>query len=232
MPYIDNEVTRFENGVNNRNTGDIFNSLATMDPTRFHTYFDDFDYYNAADWVVTEVGIAVQGLNNFNGGRLLIVNAAADANSSFQQKVGESFLFELGKKAFFRAIVNPLDANLSSFVMGLQILDTTPLSVTDGVYFVKNTGATSIDFVCVKDSVPVTVTAIADAVSGADLQLGYYWDGISRIWFSVNGATLGFIDPGVSLPDDQTLTISFGIQNGEAAIKSLGIDYVFAAMER
>ena len=33
-------------------------------------------------------------------------------------------------------------------------------------------------------------------------------------------------------PDDEDLTISFGIQNGEAAAKTMTIDYILAAVER
>ena len=35
-----------------------------------------------------------------------------------------------------------------------------------------------------------------------------------------------------NLPDDEELTISFGIQNGAAAAKTMTVDYVFASKER
>ena len=34
------------------------------------------------------------------------------------------------------------------------------------------------------------------------------------------------------MPDDEVLTPSFGIQNGEAAAKTMSIDYILAAKER
>ena len=33
-------------------------------------------------------------------------------------------------------------------------------------------------------------------------------------------------------PDDEELTVSFGIQNGEAVIKTMTIDFILAAVER
>jgi len=230
--FTDLEVTRFQNGVTNRPVGDIFNSLCTLDPTRFHTFFDDFDTYLAADWTVTEVGVATQALADANGGRLLVTNAAADNDSSFSDKVGESFLFELGKKAFFRALFQVNDATQSDFIMGLQITDTTPLAVTDGVYFRKDDGDALLDFLAIKNSVAVTATGIETVVDATDLEVAFFWDGISRIWYGVNGSALGFIDPGASLPDDEVLTVSFGVQNGEAVAKTMAVDYIFAAMER
>ena len=50
--FIDNQITRFGNGLTNRDVGDIFNSMPQPDPTRLHQYYEDFDYYLAADWVV------------------------------------------------------------------------------------------------------------------------------------------------------------------------------------
>lgn len=230
--FTDNEITRFQNGVNNREVGDIFNSLPTMDPTRLHAFFDDFDAYLAGDWTVTDVGAATQALADANGGRLLITNAGGGGNSSFLDKVGESFLFETGKKAFFRALIQVNDAVQSDFVVGLQITDPTPLAVTDGVYFRKDDGDALLDFVAIKNSVAVTAAGIATVVDATDLEVAFYWDGISRIWYGVNGSALGYIDPGVSLPDDEVLTVSFGIQNGEAVSKTMLVDYIYAAMER
>ena len=35
-----------------------------------------------------------------------------------------------------------------------------------------------------------------------------------------------------NVPDDEDLTVSFGIQNGAAAAKSMTLDYVIASIER
>ena len=171
-------------------------------------------------------------LTNANGGRLLVTNAAADNDSSFSQKVGEGFLFATGKRAFFRALFQVSDATESDFIMGLQITDTTPLAVTDGVFFQKDDDDALLDFHVEKDSVQVDATGIFTVLDATDLEVAFYWDGIDRIWYGVNGTALGFVTPGASLPDNEELTVSFGIQNGEAVAKTMTVDYIFAAMER
>lgn len=35
-----------------------------------------------------------------------------------------------------------------------------------------------------------------------------------------------------NLPDDEELTVSFGIQNGAAAAKTMSVDYIMAVKER
>jgi len=54
MSLITRDVTRFPNGISTRAETDILNGLGFSDPTKYHTYFEDFDYYNAANWTVTE----------------------------------------------------------------------------------------------------------------------------------------------------------------------------------
>ena len=43
---------------------------------------------------------------------------------------------------------------------------------------------------------------------------------------------VGEITGTTNAPDDEDLTISFGIQNGEAAAKTMTIDFILAAVER
>lgn len=232
MGLVNIQITNFDNGVNNRNAATMFGSMAQLDPTRFHTYMEDFDSYLAADWNVTEVGSATQALTDADGGVLLITNAAADDNRSFSQKVGESFLFEASKPLYFRSQFEVNDALQSDVLMGLQITDTTPLDASDGVYFIKADGSTSIFLVAVKGGVTVTATEAITVADATGISLEFYWDGIDRIYYGFNGNVIGHITPGVSLPDDEVLTVSFGIQNGEAVAKTMAVDYVFVAKER
>jgi hypothetical protein len=53
----------------------------------------------------------------------------------------------------------------------------------------------------------------------------------SKVFYSINNADpVGVVN--TNLPDDEELTVSFGIQNGEAAAQTMTIDYVVAAVER
>ena len=223
-------TSRFTNGLTTAKSTDPMGEFILPDVTKAHVYFNDFDTYLAADWVVTEVGVATQALTNADGGVLLVTNAAADNNSSFSQKVGESFLMATGKKAWFEARFQVSDATQSDFIVGMQITDTTPLAVTDGIFFRKDDGDTDIDIVVTKDSV-ITTAVAATIVAATNIRLSFYYNGSDEIVYFVDGAYKGKLAT-TNLPDDEELTISFGIQNGEAVAKTMSVDYILAAKER
>lgn len=224
-------TTRFPNGLTTTTKNSPMGEFILPDMTSAHVYWEDFDYYNAADWTVTEVGVALQALNNIDGGNLLITNAGADDNSSFLQKVGESFLFQVGKKLWFDCLIEVNDAIESDIVIGLQITDTTPLDVSDGVFFIKADGAAAFDFVVEKGSVATTTSAVATLSDATTKRLSFFYDGVDKITIFDDGVAVA-TSVTTNLPDTETLTISFGIQNGEAAIKVMSVDYIMAAKER
>lgn len=224
-------TTRFPNGLTTTAQGTPLGDYILPAATKAHTFFDDFDTYLAADWTVTETGVATQALTNADGGRLLITNAAADDDASFSQKVGESFLFASGKKLWFDCLFQVSDATQSDIVIGLQITDTTPLAVSDGVYFIKADGATTFSLVVVKDSTATTTASVATAADATDLRLSYYYNGNDEIKIYADGVHVA-TSATTNLPDDEALTISYGIQNGEAVAKTMTLDYVFASKER
>lgn len=224
-------VTRFPNGVTNVGEDSPFADLAMPAPTRFHTYFEDFDYYVAANWTVTETDAgATQALTDGDGGLLLITNTAADDDLVSLQKVGESFRFASGKKLFFEARFKVSDATQSDVVIGLQITDTTPLDVTDGVFFIKADGAATVSLRVEKNNT-ATATTVATLADDTFVRLGFYYDGASSIQYFVNGV-LGGTSVTTNLPDDEDLTPTIAIQNGEAVAKTMTVDYVFVAKER
>lgn len=223
--------SRFTSGVTNAKPADPFSQFIMPDPTSAHVYVEDFDYYLAADWAVTEVGVATQTLTDGDGGRLGIVNAAANDDSSFSQKVGENFLFQTGKKLWFECLFEVNEPIEMDMVMGLQITDTTPLDASDGVYFTSADGSADIDLVVVKGSTSTVESSIATLSVVTPIRLSYFYDGVSEIQYFVDGVHSGTVAT-TNLPDDEVLTISYGIQNGEAAPKTMLIDYIMAAKER
>lgn len=224
-------TTRFPNGLTTVAKTTELGEFILPSPLTAHVYFDDFDTYTAADWTVTETGVATQALADADGGRLLITNAAADNDASFSQKVGESFLMEAGKKAWFVARFQVSDATQSDWVMGLQITDTTPLAVTDGIYFRKDDGDTNIDLVVIKDSTATTEAGIGTNADATDVTVAFYYNGVDAVIGYIDGVAQASLAV-TNLPDDEELTISFGIQNGEAVAKTMSVDYIFAAKER
>jgi hypothetical protein len=227
--------TRFPSGVTNVRSTATLGSFVAPDPTKAHSYFEDFDYYTAGNWVVTETQAgATQALSDADGGVLLLTNSAADDDLNALQKVGESFLMEAGKRAWFKARFRVSDATQSDFVIGLQVTDTTPLDVTDGIYFQKDDGDAQLDVYVRRDATTGSnsATNIATVVSDTYLTVGWYYDGAGNLAYYVNDALIGNLNASSTYLPDTELTVSFGIQNGEAAAKTMSVDYIFAAKER
>ncbi len=225
---------RFTKGVSNVAPNGCLSMFGGLDPTKYHLFFDDFDNYVAADWTVTETGVATQALADGDGGLLLVTNAALDNDASFQQKVGESFLIEAGKKAWFKTRFKVSDATQSDIAIGLQVTDTTPLAVTDGIWFRKDDGDALIDVVVQKDDTTGKneQTSVATLVSDTFISLGWYYDGAGNLEVFVDDVKKATLTASSTYLPDTDLTVSFGIQNGEAVAKTMTLDYIFAAKER
>lgn len=228
--------TRFPFGVNNAKSSQNMGDFGMLDPTKYHVYFNDFDTYVAGDWTITTTeaggGDATEALADEDGGVLLITNDAADDDADFFQKKGESFKFAAGKKLFFKARFKVSDATQSDFVMGLQITDTTPLAVTDGVYFLKSDGSAACTLKLTKNSTTTSSNTIATIVADTYVALGFYYNGVDKVLVYLNDVVIQTMTVLTNLVDDEELTISFGIQNGEAVAKTMSVDYIFAAKER
>lgn len=230
---------RFPFGVTNVAPETPFAQLGLPSPLSYHTYFNDFDSYVVTSiWTETKTGAGTVAETDGDGGILLITNAAADNDNVFVQKIGESFLPTSGKKLFFEARFTVSDATQSDWVFGLQVTDTTPLDVTDGIYFQKDDGDTNIDFYVSKDATTgrLTSTAVTTASAAATyMRLSFYFDGKRYIKVWKDGVQVANVDLTATLTTylpDTELTVSFGIQNGEAVAKTMSVDYVFVAQER
>lgn len=226
-----NVPTNYPGGVTNVFSYLTLGGYLGPDPSAAHQFFNDFDVWTAGDWTITETDAgATQAITNEDGGVLLITNTAADDDLVGIQNKGETFKFASGKQLWFKARFKVSDATQSDFVMGLQITDTTPLAVTDGVYFLKSDGAATCSLKVVKDSTATTTTA-ATIVTDTYVVLGFVYNGIDRIDIYVNEDRVAS-SVTTNLPDDEELTISFALQNGEAVAKTMSVDYIFVAKQR
>lgn len=231
--------TRFDYGVTNVAKTNRLGMIGQLDPTKYISYFNDFmslaefnGVTTTATWTCTNAGTTPTfALADGLGGLALITNAAADDNNCFYQKKGEAFTFASGKPVWFVARFKVNDATQSDFIMGLQITDTTPLAVTDGVFFQKDDGDANLDFTVIKDSTATTASAVATVADDTFLEVAFYYDGKSAVNYYVDGALKGS-SVTTNLPDDEALTISFGIQNGAAAAKTMTLDYIYVAVAR
>ena len=202
----------------------------------FYMYHNDFFTYNSGDWTITTTeagtGSATEAVTSSAGGALLLTNAAGDNDLDFLQLKGEGFKLSTSKKAYFSARFKVNDVDQSDFVIGLGITDTTPLDTTDGVFFISADGDAGLDFLVEKDNSATSKEDVATMADDTFITVTWFIDpDTSKVYYSVNNAEPVAV-ANTNLPDDEELTVSFGIQNGEASAQTMTIDYVVAAVER
>lgn len=201
------------------------------------TYYNDFHLYTAGDWTITTTelgaGSATEAISSTDaGGVLVLTNDAADNDNDFLQLVNETFKFTVGKKLMFKARFKVLEVLQADVVIGLQITDTAPLAVSDGIFIRKDDGDALLDFVVCKNGTESVLAGFASLTANTYCTVEFYYDGSSDdIDVSFNGVRAGSL-PLTNAPDDENLTISFGIQNGEAVANVMSIDYIRAQMQR
>ena len=229
--------THFPNGISNRTKGHPLFNYPYLDPSKYYTYFDDFFEYHSGIYTITTTeagsGNASEAITAGAGGQLLITNDNADNDLDFFQLKGEAFKFDSTKRMFFSSRFKVSDATQSDLVMGLQITDTTSLDVTDGIFFIKGDADTQPDFIIEKDnSSTLSVLEMNAMADDTFMTVGFIYDPKDqKFHVSQNNTEVGTV-VSTNAPDDEELTVSFGIQNGAAAAKVLTVDYVTAMKER
>ena len=230
------EPYAFRKGVSDVEAGTFFSTFGQFSPLKHHIYLNDFHTYTAGDWTITTTedggNSATEALADDAFGVLLVTCDVGDNDNDFFQKVGESFQFVAGKELWFASRFKVAEATQCDFVVGLQITDTSPLAVSDGVYFRKDDGDALLDFVVMKNGTPTTATGIHTVVDDTYLTVAFYYNGVDAIEYWVDDVQLGS-SVVTNMPDDELLTISFGIQTGEITnVKTMSMDLIFAAVER
>ncbi len=223
---------RYPNGITNAARNTTMWDFGSMDPTKYHIYFNDFDTFVAGDWTVTETGAGgTVALTDVDGGAVLLTNDAGASDAEYLQKVGESFLLEAGKQAWFKTRVKASHATTADIVVGLQVTDTTPLDATDGIYFLKAAAGTSWSLVSRLNATTgsTTASAIATCVANTFMSLGWHYDGKGNLKYFIDDVHTGTISVGTTYLPDTELTVSFGMLG--ASITAT-FDYILAAKER
>ena len=242
-----NTPTRFPKGVTNVDKTSTLGEIGQLDPTVYHTKFNDFDALATAPtttattatangFITTIVdtdtdGGAAQAIQQTDDGRYLITTDDNAADSTFIQAQYETFAMELGKQSWFKTKFQVADAT-DGFIVGLHILDASPLATapSDGIFFRSAEAAETVSLVVTKNSTETTLS-MATVVDATDISLGWHYDGVSKVWAYVNDVMVGSVAV-TNLPDDEVLAEGFGIKNGTAAAKTLNMDYLFVAKER
>jgi hypothetical protein len=226
--------TRFPKGVGTRKRPDPLYNFGHPDRTDYHLFHDDFDTFTAAQWTNTVTGTGTSALATGDGGLLAIATTGANNDAVYMQKTTEGFSFEQGRPAWFKVRLR-VDALTCVVNLGLQITTTTPATATDGIYFLSTTGTGAVTTLSRKDTTTGSTSGTGIVlVANAFTDLAWYWDGKSEVQYYQDGAqkgTLAGVTATTFLPDTTT-TVSMGITTTTAAVRTLTVDYIFAAKAR
>lgn len=227
-------TTRYPNGVTNVTQENTLGFMGQLDPSKFHTYFNDFDTYTATDWTVTAVGTGTTALTAGDGGLLLVTTSAAAPDSRAAQLLPASFSFTPGKRMFFKIAAAVSNATLSVFQAGLILNDTTPTDAIDGIYFLKPAATANIGVFVRRDATTGSLsnTNVGQLVANVMTSYGWAYDGRETVAFFINDRQVASLPITSVNSPDVDMAVSFFIGNGDAVARTLTVDYIFAAKER
>ncbi|MBT9130940.1 MAG: hypothetical protein DDT31_00521 [Syntrophomonadaceae bacterium] len=227
-------TTRFPNGLTNVKSTSSLGSMGQLDPSRFNTFFNDFNTYAATDWIVTAVGTGTTALIGGDGGLLQVTTSAAAPDSRSAQLVVANFFWEAHRRMFFKAAGVLSHAVDSVFQLGLVMVTTTPPTATNGIYLLKPAGTANIGAFVRRDATTgnVSNTAIG-VVNGAYSSYGFSYNADNVVTFFINDRAVASL-PCNSLVNSPNvnLAVTFHIGNGSAVSRNFTLDYIFAAKER
>ncbi|HMA19270.1 MAG TPA: hypothetical protein VKO87_00635 [Gemmatimonadaceae bacterium] len=235
MP-LDNTVTRWPNGVNDTADNAILANYRGLNPLRYQTYFDDFNFYIPTQWTVTETQAgATQGIQTATaGGWLALVNSAADDDLNQIQQPATTFAFTSAKDLIIQTTLSLSDATQSDAIIGLYVLDTTPIASlpANGIFFLKTDGAATLDFHLRAAGTSTTLASVATLADATNVTLSAVYQALAQQWtIYVNGSYAASTTTLTNAPS-VPLSIGIAVQNGEAVAKTLLSDYFFAAVQR
>lgn len=198
---------------------------------------DDFIVFKSAaadalvGWTVTLVeggsGETTVATQDGAGGELLITTDNAENDGANLQVIKESFgLLASTRNVYFGIRMKSGEATQSDFLVGLCITDTDLLGgMTDGVYFRKVDGSTSVAAVTEKNSTETETTGVLTFAADTYYILEFYFVG-ATVYFYVDGVLVATHT--TNIVDDELLTPSIHFLTGNAAAETMTVDWVRA----
>jgi hypothetical protein len=183
-------------------------------------------------WTTTLVEAGLGGestvtIPDGSGGTLLLTTDNAENDGINLQKIGENFSLSTSQQlTYFGIRFKISDKTQSDFIVGLCITDTTLLGgMTDGVYFRKVDGSASVAAVTEKDSTETETLAVGTMVDDTYVIFEAVFEG-SKVEFFIDGVSVA--SHTANIPDDELLTESIHFLTGEAAVKTMTVDWIRA----
>lgn len=232
MGLVNIQNTNFDNGVTNRNAADLFGSMGQLDPTKFHSFMDDFDKFTAPGGYTAPATGSVAPNATILGGAVDIITGAVDTNVAIIQATSLGYSIVASQRVYFRSKAEMDDVIDADGIWGLNDAAAS-ITPADGVFFEKTDAAAQVDLVVRSGASEVArEAAVATMVAATQITLEFYWDGIDRVYFGVDGSPTGFLDlSGIALPTG-LLAPTAGAVTGNGTTTTVTQDYLFAAQER
>lgn len=229
--------------------------IGIPNPFFYHQFFDDFNGFDTTQFNSTITSAGTVANAAANGGALLFTtNAGTPLATDIASIQGKAAGFQnvAGKKTVFFTRIRLGNITNPAFVLGLIQTTATPFTVTDGVYFSKATGSTTINLVSVIGSVATTTPLVFPAsffAAATDIDLAFEITSSGDVLVSVGNGLVGYVPQsgtGAQTPPTRapiqrvtglTLTTAvlnptLAIQSGTAASQTMQSDFVLAAQER
>lgn len=235
------DVTRWPGGVNDATEDGAYSRFAGLRPFRYYTWINDFDRYVSTDWVLTETDAgSTEAIVSGTGGILAITNVSAGATdeASIQWAGGAgavrpTFAWDSTKDMLLAARFKLSDATNAACLIGIASTDTTPVASlpTNGIYFYKAGGATSLIASARKagTSTSVTLGAMADDTY---VDVVFRFDSNTETWQAfLNNAMIGSFSTS-SVSPTAALAVTIGLLNASAAAHVLSVDWLQISQQR
>jgi hypothetical protein len=178
------------------------------------------------DWNVTlvEAGAGESTItkpDGVDGGLLFTTDAAEDDGIEIQLK-GEAFKVNTNCQAlYFYARLQASVNTQIDWLVGLCITDTTLLGgMSDGIYFEKLDGNTTMSCTTEKNTNETQTDSIGTFAAATDVELEFFYDkNTGAVEFYVNGTLVATHT--TNIVDDEDLTPSLQVLTGEAVSHTL-----------
>jgi hypothetical protein len=178
-----------------------FADCGNGNPAFYHQFFDDFDDAFGSSttglWVVTPPSSVAHTAGD--GGLALFTTGATAGSQAEIQLPAASFVASATQKMFFECRMQVATLTTNAWVVGLIDTTATPFTaITDGIYFSKAVGTTTINLIVVKASVvsatiPIPASAIANYAINTNFDLAWYLDRHGDIRIFANNQLVGWI---------------------------------------
>ena len=239
---LDNEITRFPNGLTNNLDNHFLSNMGFLDPTKYMVYMEDFiDYLGPKgsawtagvavnNWIPTEVGNANISYGPNYQGTLTLLTGTTSGNNLFliRDPINMVGPFE-GTPFWFKTAVTNANTGDRDFIIGLA--DQANFTPTDGIYFLRE-GDTDLWSLVVREDGAEVISAMIDPGSNSQFRFGFAWDGIDTIVVSLDDEVIESIPLAPSQIPDPLLVPMMGLQTNQGSAAIMDVDYIFVASER